>query len=167
MEKSRLEPETTMCKIDVLPIKLNPLWISKEWLEHSRDLPQKNLSFHCLPIPALRFREKVTRTLTRTIMSSTLYRLSYIPSYMRVKDSHQYFPVMSQTCYYYNINPQYFTLSRLDRVRTCDTNIERVMSYHLTTNPLVFFQQKAQYKYRTCFNWLQNNYITFMLTKHN
>ena len=102
-----IEPELTICKIAVLPIKLYPLLFTKlhtpyfifliiklmgtlfytnkfTWgvTRTPTRLPQKSLSFHCLPIPALRqFRAKVTWTLISTVMSSMLYRLSYNPLY--------------------------------------------------------------------------------------
>ncbi len=45
METSRLEPEITICKIAVLPIKLCPLWynsiLSEKRLERSRRKPAK------------------------------------------------------------------------------------------------------------------------------
>lgn len=35
---------------------------------------------------------------------------------------------------------------------------------HLTIRPYVLIVIEVQCKYRTCFSWLQNSYITFMLT---
>lgn len=107
MEISGSDPELTICKIAVLPIKLYPLLSTKLYTHifytsnyksmvtlfyknkftwgvtrTPTRLPQKSLSFHCLPIPALRqFRAKVTWTLISTVMSSMLYRLSYNPLY--------------------------------------------------------------------------------------
>ena len=57
MEIAGLEPEITICKIAVLPIKLYPLYYillkyPKEDL-NLYDVSQRSLSSSCLPIPAL------------------------------------------------------------------------------------------------------------------
>lgn len=71
----------------------------------------------------------MTWTLISTVMSSMLYRLSYIPVYADIGLA----PILFRTwAEYVSITS---TCSRLGRIRTCDGNIERVMSYHLTTNP--------------------------------
>lgn len=79
MEKSGSDPELTICKIAVLPIKLYPLKISKEGLEPSRPKPTKLkfVVFSNFTIWTYYSKVEVTRTLDSAVMSSVLYQLSY------------------------------------------------------------------------------------------
>jgi hypothetical protein len=72
LETSGLDPEITICKIAVLPVKLCPLKKNFFFIYPKEDLnlydiSQRSLSSPCLPIPALGLyitKAKVNRTLT-------------------------------------------------------------------------------------------------------
>lgn len=97
MEISGTDPEPTLCKSTILPIKLYPLFINiRERTWTFKALTPTKLKLVVFTNFTTQTRAKVIWTLIFTVMSSMLCQLSYIP--MRTKELHPYHSDMSRIC---------------------------------------------------------------------